>query len=231
MFKNKTFLAIIPARGGSKRLPNKNTANLYGKPLVAWTIEAAKKSKYLDEIILSTDSSKITEIGLKYKVNIPFVRPKKISGDKANSVDVLIHALNQIDKKYDYTVMLQPTSPLRNHHDIDKSIEYLNEKDANSIISVSKLSHPIEWVNKLPKDFSMKNFFSRKDKIKRSQDYEKSYIINGAIYIIRNKILISQKKLFLKERCYGYLMDQDKSIDIDNKLDLNIAEVLLKNGK
>jgi len=231
MFKNKTFLAIIPARGGSKRLPNKNTANLYGKPLVAWTIEAAKKSKYLDEIILSTDSSKITEIGLKYKVNIHFVRPKKISGDKANSVDVLIHALNQIDKKYDYTVMLQPTSPLRNHHDIDKSIEYLNEKDANSIISVSKLSHPIEWVNKLPKDFSMKNFFSRKDKIKRSQDYEKSYIINGAIYIIRNKILISQKKLFLKERCYGYLMDQDKSIDIDNKLDLNIAEVLLKNGK
>jgi len=232
VLKNKTFLAVIPARGGSKRIPNKNVIELNGKPLIAWTIEAAKKSKYIDEIILSTDSEKIAKIASKYRINIPFIRPTNLSSDKARSIDVLIHAVNSMkenNKNYDFTLMLQPTSPLRDNNHIDESIEYLFEKKANSIIGVTKLNHPIEWANKLPQDFSMKNFFDQNNIIKRSQDYDASYLVNGAIYIIKNSILLEEKKLFLNENCYAYEMDISKSIDIDTKQDLKMAEVLLKN--
>lgn len=231
MYNRTSFLGIIPARGGSKRLPRKNLLNLNGKPLIAWTIEAAKKSKYLDKIILSTDDDEISSVGLNYNIDVPFKRPKYLSGDNASTIDVIFHTLNYIksnNMKYDCIVLLQPTSPLRDEKEIDLSIEYFMNKNAHSIISVSKLKHPIEWAKKLPKDLSMTNFLYKN---KRSQDYEPHYLINGAIYIVRTIKFIKEKQIFFPSKCFAYKMSEHKSIDIDDEFDFNLANFFLKNVK
>ena len=230
MYRDKKFLAVIPARGGSKRLPKKNILDCAGKPLIAWTIDSAKKSKYIDEIILSTDCDEVTSIALKYDVNVPFKRPKFLSDDKATSSDVLIHAVKEMKKsklKFDYVLLLQPTSPLRDCYDIDNAIEFLFKKDANLVLGVSKLKHPIEWSNKIPQSFSMENFISEIGDIKRSQDYQPNYIINGAIYIIKVSTLLNTRQLMTKDKSFAFLMDHKKSIDIDDLDDFKMAEFFL----
>ena len=127
MYKNRKFLAIIPARGGSKGLPNKNIKNLCGKPLIAWSIEAGLKSKYIDEVMVSTDYKNIAYIAKKYGANVPFLRPSDLASDTATTFDTVIHTINFyrkiFKKKYDYIVLLEPTSPLRNDCDIDNMIK------------------------------------------------------------------------------------------------------------
>ena len=129
MFKNKTFLAIIPARGGSKRLPCKNVLDLKGKPLIAWSIEAGLKSKYIDEVMVTTDDDEIIEIAKTFKANVPFKRPNFLASDHATRSEVIRHTIEfyeqELNKKFDYVVFLQPTSPLRNAKHIDESIEYM----------------------------------------------------------------------------------------------------------
>ncbi len=230
MYKDKKFLAVIPARGSSKRLPRKNILDCAGKPLIAWTIEAANKSKYIDEIILSTDCDEVSSVALNYDVNIPFKRPKFLSDDTATSSDVLIHAVEEMKKskkEFDYVLLLQPTSPLRDNFDIDNAIEFLFQKDANLVLGVSKLKHPIQWSNTVPKSLSMENFISKIGDIKRSQDYEPNYIINGAIYIIRVSVLLRTKQLMIKEKSFAFMMDYKKSIDIDDLDDFEMAEFYL----
>jgi len=134
------YLAIIPARGGSKRLPNKNILNLSGKPLIAWSIEAALKSEYIDDIVVTSDSDKILEIARNYDV-ITIKRPYYLASDTANSIDVIKHVIENVDGKYDYLVLLQPTSPLRNEKHIDEAIELLDIKKADAIISVCEMEH------------------------------------------------------------------------------------------
>ena len=130
MINTNSILAIIPARSGSKGLPNKNTLNLLDKPLIAWTIEAAKKSKYLDRLILSTDCDKISKIAQKYNCEVPFLRPKNLSTDISKGNDVIMHAIKTIKKEYDIIVVLQPTSPLRTNDDIDLALEHMIKKKA-----------------------------------------------------------------------------------------------------
>lgn len=233
MFGSKTFLGIIPARGGSKRLPNKNILNLAGKPLISWTIEASLLSKYLDKIVVSSDSDKILEIASKYPIET-IKRPNELSTDTASTTEVAIHAIEHINKNFDYVVLLQPTSPLRTYKHIDEAIELLVKKNADAVISVTETEYPPLWSNTLPADLSMKNFLKEEIVNKRSQDLPVYYRLNGAIYICNAKKLLNERSFFIKENIYAYIMDKLSSIDIDDKSDFILAEALMlkkeKNG-
>jgi len=233
MYKNKTFLAIIPARGGSKRLPRKNILDLNGKPLIAWTIEAGFNSKYLDEIMVTTDDDEIMQISQKYGANVPFKRPKELSNDTALRQDVIEHTLEyykkNLKKEYDYVIFLQATSPLRDSNDIDNAIEYMFEKKSDAVVSVCEVEHPVHWTGKLPQDKDMSRFLSDVAIKSRSQDLEKYYRLNGAIYICDVKKFLENGCMFLKKNIYAYEMEQMKSIDIDTKSDFIYALSLINN--
>ena len=230
MYKDKTFLGIIPARGGSKRLPNKNILPLAGKPLIVWTIEAGLNSKYLDEIIVSSDSNKILEIASKYKVT-SVKRPDELATDEASTVDVVEHILENIQQKFDYIVLLQPTSPLRTTKHIDEAIEFLDKKNADAVISVCEADHSPLWCNTLPESLDISNFIPDEIKNKRSQDLPKFYRLNGAIYICKTKKFLEEKTFFLKKNVYAYIMDRKHSVDIDEEIDFRLAEILIKEIK
>jgi len=228
MYNQKKIIAIIPARGGSKRLPNKNILPLNGKPLIAWTIEAAQKSKYIDEIVVNSDSQEILNIAQTFSNIIALKRPSNLSSDSALSIDVVTHTLSHYQvNKYDYVVFLQPTSPFRDEEDIDNAIEYLFEKKADAVIGVT-ITHDMLWSNILPKSNSMDNFLPEQSINARSQDLKDFYRINGAIYINNIKRLVKENRFIFSNNIYGYKMDRFKAIDIDTKFDLLFAKTILK---
>ena len=233
MYKKKTFLAIIPARAGSKRLKNKNILTLNNKPLIGWTIEAGIKSRYIDELIVSTDSDKIVKISKKYGAKIPFLRPQNLAKDKSKTSDVVKHAINFYHKKFnkffDFILILQPTSPLRNNKDIDDAIKFMFNKKADAVISVCELNHPYIWSGKIPKNKKMNKFFEKSGFKNRSQDQTKSFRLNGAIYICNSSKFLKQNSVFLKKNIYAFEMPKEKSIDIDTKLDFYFAEIIFQN--
>ena len=226
---NKTFLAIIPARGGSKRLPRKNLLDLCGKPLIAWSIEAALKSKYISKVIVSSDDEEILNIAKEYKADF-IKRPDELASDTATTFDALKHTLENVGK-YDYVVLLQPTSPLRSEKHIDEAIELLEEKSADAIISVCETEHSPLWCNTLPQDSSMSTFLRDEVLNKRSQDLPKYYRLNGAIYICKTEKLLENKGFFIKENIYAYKMDKKNSVDIDEEIDFIIAREIKQSIK
>ncbi len=232
MYKNKSFLAIIPARAGSKRLPNKNILNLIDKPMISYSIEAGLNSKYIDEIVVSTDSKSIADISEQFGAKVPFIRPFELATDTATSFDVVKHTIefykNKLKKEFDYLILLQPTSPLRDEEDIDEAIEFMFEKSADSVISICEAEHSPLYMNILESDLSMKDFIPKEIENLRSQDFEKYYRINGAIYIVKVTKFLSEKTLFLKKNSFAFVMERKKSIDIDEEIDFKLAEVLLK---
>lgn len=225
MYNNKTFLAIIPARGGSKRLPNKNILDLKGKPLIAHTIEASLKSKYIDKVIVSSDNDNILNISKEFGADT-IKRPDILANDTSTTFDAIKHTIENTEK-YDYIILLQPTSPLRDENNINEAIELLEEKKADAIVSVCEMEHSPLWSNTIDDTLSMKNFLKDEVINKRGQDLEKYYRLNGAIYIIDRDKLLENKSFILKENIYAYIMDRENSIDIDEKIDFKIAEVLI----
>ncbi len=227
MYKNKTFLAIVPARGGSKRLPRKNVLDLAGKPLIAWSIEAGLKSKYIDKVIVTSDDDEILDIAKKFGSDI-IKRPDELASDTATSFDAIEHTI-QNTYKYDYVILLQPTSPLRNEKHIDKAIELLDSKEAAAVVSVCEMDHSPLWSNSLPEDGNMNSFLREEVKNSRSQDLEIYYRLNGAIYICKTDNLLQERSFFLKDRIFSFKMDRKLSIDIDEKIDFIMANLLLSN--
>jgi CMP-N,N'-diacetyllegionaminic acid synthase len=232
MHNGKTFLAIIPARGGSKRLPRKNILDLCGKPLIAWSIEACLNSKYLDKVVVSSDDDEILNISQTYGCDI-LKRPNELATDTSPNFEPLSHAINCFPN-FDYFLMIQPTSPLRQSWHIDEAIEYLFAKKADAIISVCEAEHSPLWSNSLPDDLNMSEFLPEIATGKRSQDLPKFYRLNGAIHMCDTNIFLDTKTFFLKDKAYAYIMDKKYSVDIDDELDFKFAEVLqnefLRNG-
>jgi len=226
MYENKTFLAIIPARGGSKRLPRKNILDLNGKPLIAWSILAGLKSQYIDKVIVTSDDDEILEISEKLGVTI-IKRPNELASDTASTFDTVKHVLENV-KDYDYVILLQPTSPLREEKHIDSAIDSLMQKQVDAIISVCEVDHSPLWSNTLPENGSLVNFLKKEVLNKRSQDIEKYYRISGAIYICKRENLLREKSFFLKENIISFKMDRKSSIDIDEKIDFELAQIYLK---
>ncbi len=224
MYQDKTFLAIIPARGGSKRLPRKNVLDLNGKPLIAHSIEAGLNSKYIDKVMVTSDDDEILSISKKYDI-ATIQRPDELAGDTATTYDAIQHAINN-SEKYDYIVLLQATSPLRDEKHIDEAIELLETKKADAVVSVCEMEHSPLWSNTLDSSLSMKGFLKDDILNKRSQDLEKHYRLNGAIYICETEKLLEEKSFFLADNIFSYVMDRKSSVDIDEEIDFKIAGLL-----
>ena len=229
MINGKKTLSIIPARGGSKRLPQKNILELAGKPLIGWTIDAAIASDNVDRVIVSTECPEVASIAMELGAEVPFYRPTSLAQDETTTIEVVLHLLQELAKVgefYDYVLLLQPTSPLRTTYDIDRACKQLmNSEHAESIISVCLAEHHPLWSNTLPLDKSLSSFLDQKIQNVRSQDLPDYYRLNGAIYLSETKTLIEQKTFYSKESCYAFVMSQDSSIDIDTAEDFNHAQL------
>lgn len=232
MYKNKTFLAIVPARGGSKGLPGKNIKELCGKPLIAWSIESGLKSKYLDEVIVTTDSKDIANIAKQYGASVPFLRPDVLASDTATSFDAIKHTIefykNEFAKEFDYIVLLEPTSPLREARDINIAIEQLFNSNADSIVGICKTEdqNPAFLVFKNEKDF-ISGYENHDMKVLRRQDIKDVYFFEGTIYISKTDVLLN-KKTFYHENTIGYVVPKYKSLEIDDIDDFIMVEAIMK---
>ena len=228
MFNDKKIIAIIPARGGSKGIPRKNLKLLAGKPLISYTIKAAMQSRYLDRIIVSTDSSEIAVVSKEYGAEV-LKRPGQLATDKANVIDVVLQVFKALTKeRYEVQaiVLLQPTSPLRTAKDIDKAVEMFLENKAEFLVSVYQLEVPPHWTFSLQEGYLKPIFGWHYFKL-RKQDVPKVYMPNGAIYISKPET-IKKRHGFYSEKTLPYIMPREKSIDIDEEIDLKFAEFLLK---
>jgi CMP-N,N'-diacetyllegionaminic acid synthase len=215
------ILAVIPARGGSRRIKKKNIKNFLGKPLIYWTISIAKSCSSLNKVIVSTDSVEIAKTALKYGCEVPFMRPKNLAKDNTPGILPAIHA-SMIFPEYDWVMLLQPTSPLRSKSDILEVIKIAKKYKNKSIISVSKsLSHP-EWIFTIDKKKLMKPIIKKKIN-HQSQNLQNFYTINGSIYLIKSDVL-KKSKSFIQKDTIPYIMPISRSIDIDNQLDWIMAE-------
>lgn len=228
--KNDRCLAVIPARGGSKGVPKKNIRLLNGKPLIAYTIEAALESGIFDNVIVSTDSEDIADISRKYGATVPFIRPDNLSGDLVSSDDVILHAIEyyeQLGDNYKYVCKLQPTSPLRTSKHIQEAYDILKQQNSNYVVSVCECEHSPQWSGTIDEDMRLDNFI--KDDFKRAcrQQIEKYYRLNGAIYFGNIK-QFKADKTFLGNNSLAYIMSTEESVDIDNELDFKIAEIIMK---
>ncbi len=225
MINGKTILAIIPARGGSKGIPRKNIKILAGKPLIAWTIEEAKKSKYIDRLILSSEDEEIIKVAKKWGCEVPFVRPKELAKDDTPGIEPVIHAIKTLPESYDYVCLLQPTSPLRKVEHIDAAIELIIKMNAESLVSLKKVKENPYWMFEIDNNSFLNKFINEDIPIRR-QDLKELYVLNGAIYISVTNFLL-KNKTFITDKTIAFKMDEFNSVDIDEIVDFYLAEFYL----
>jgi N-acylneuraminate cytidylyltransferase/CMP-N,N'-diacetyllegionaminic acid synthase len=229
-FQKSSCLAIIPARGGSKGIPRKNILSLLGKPLIAYTIEAARKACLIGRVLVSTDDPEIAAVATQFGAEVPFLRPPELARDETPTLPVLQHLLSQLKTTENYEpeiiVLLQPTSPLRRVGDIDKAVTLLQQTSADSVVSLCVAEHSPYWMNRLESDRVLP-FLENVPEYARRQDLPPVYRINGAVYATRRRILMEQNRL-LGEDTRGIVMDAESSVDVDTPLDLKIAMLILQ---
>lgn len=234
MKQTDIIVVIIPARGGSKRLPGKNIKLLNGQPMIAYAIKAAKKSKIKQRVIVSTDDRKIANLAKKYGAEVPFIRPVKLATNKAKSVDVLKHAVKFIEAenrgKIDIIVLIQPTSPLVLPEDINQAIETLNTTHTNCCVTVTKMTQRPEWAYTV-KNRRAKPYLLTCKSQTRGQDLPGLYYLNGAIYAIRRRTLMEDSLIIDNNSLSAVIMPRERSVDIDELFDFNLAEIILKNNQ
>lgn len=223
------IIALIPARSGSKGIKHKNIVHLNEKPLIYYTINEALKSSKITDVIVSTDDYEIAEISEKLGAKVPFLRPKTLASDISKTIDTVVYTIEEMKKlgqEYDYVVLLQPTQPLRQSFHIDEAIDLIIQKNEESLLSVSKVKeHPI-LMRTLDKNGYLNNLLNENSTIRR-QDFPDFYKVNGAIYI--NKINENlNNNTSLNDNKLAYIMDSKYDIDIDDYMDLYIAEKMIK---
>lgn len=231
MYKNKSLIGFVPARGGSKEIPGKNIISLAGKPLIQYTIETALRSKYLDTVVISTDSNEIAQIAEQCGARAPFLRPPELSSDTAKTIDAVLHTINTLasrNEQYDALVLLQPTQPFRNHQHVDEAIEHFFDSGMQSLASVCRVKeHPV-----LMRTINSQNQLSpicKSNSTIRRQEFEAVYKVNGAIYINAIDPQLNEQTS-LNDNVIPYIMERDASVDIDTFDDLQFAEELIKSA-
>ena len=225
------ILGLITARGGSKTIPGKNIKMLAGRPMIAWTIEAARGASSLDRVVVSTDDEAITQVCRRWGADVPFLRPAELAGDASPHVDVLLHALAWLaehqDYRPDYLLLLQPTSPLRTSLDIDRAAAQAQALDADAVIGVTEApSHPY-LVKRMDEAGRLCEFVPTPNGYLRRQDLPSAWAVNGAIYLVKTEILL-EKKTWYTDRTFAYVMPEERSLDVDTPFDFHLAELVLE---
>lgn len=229
MFDGKKILAIIPARGGSKGLPRKNLLPLSGKPLIAWSIEQALASEYIDRVIVSTDDKEIANVSVEYGADVPFIRPAELATDSASSADVVIHALNFFEGKgehYDYIALLEPTSPLRKDGDIDRGIiKLIGSPQADSLVSLGEihLEHPM-IVKKVRDGLLLP--YADLPAIYQRQMADEAYFPYGVLYLTKIYSFYESKAFYTKKTIPLFL-DRWQNYEVDDSLDMLVIESVM----
>lgn len=225
MIEGKRVLGIIPARGGSKGVSRKNIRHLAGKPLIAWTIEEALKSRFIDRLILSSDDEEIIKIAKEWGCEAPFVRPAELSKDDTPGITPVLHAIEELPG-FDYVVLLQPTSPLRIVDDIDGCIEKCLRSSANVSVSVTEVDQTPYWMYFIGQSGEMTPVLQKDQLFTRRQQLPIAYTLNGAVYAAEIESL-KKSNSFLVPSTMAYIMPKERSIDIDTEFDLVMAEQLI----
>lgn len=225
MIGGQSVLGVIPARGGSKRLPRKNLRPLGGKPLIAWTIEAARGSRYLDRVVLSSDDAEIIRVARQWNCEAPFVRPAELASDEAAGVGPVLHALEMLPD-YALVALLQPTSPLRTAADLDACIEACVERGAPACVSVRAADQNPYWMFTLDAGRKLKPLMGGKLP-ERSQDLPPVYLLNGAVYVARTGWLREHRN-FISPQTIAHVMPAERSADIDEARDFEYVESLIR---
>ena len=229
MYNNKKILCIIPARGGSKRLPGKNSKPLLGKPLIGYAIAAAKESKYVDTVVVSTDDEAIAAVARNCGAEVPFMRPAELATDTARTIPVLQHAVSYYESKgevFDLIVLIQPTSPGVLAEDVDAAIEKLLQSGANSCVSICEITDRPELMYRLADDGHITPYVGGSEA--RSQDMPPLYRLNGAVYVTPRDTLMKENKIYDDQNGTAILMPRERSTDIDTPLDFALAETLMR---
>lgn len=228
--KQLRVLGIIIARGGSKGLPRKNIRLLAGKPLIAYTIEAAQKARRLDRCVLSTEDEEIAEVARQWGAEVPFMRPPELARDDTLAFPVLRHAMRWLEEREgyipDYVLCLQPTTPLRTAEDIDKSIEIAIEKDADAVVGYARAKQHPHWMKRITEDGRLVEFLPMERAYLRRQGVPELYHVSGSIYLAKRSLLLA-KDSFYTDKTYAYVVPQERAIDIDTIWDLRLAELML----
>jgi CMP-N-acetylneuraminic acid synthetase len=232
MIQGRSVVAIIPARGGSKGLPGKNLRTVGGRPLIAWTIDKALKSKYLDLVLVSTDSEEIAAAARRIGADVPFIRPAELATDTAVVYDVIRHALTFVRdrdrREFDYTVLLEPTSPLREDDDVDRMLDALvaRESDFDAIVSVGEIREHPSIVKRFV-DCRIEPFCPELVLTPRRQDYESAYFPFGVAYIAKTPKLLGANTFYLP-RCLGHVIKRYQNYEIDDAYDCLCVEAVMK---
>ena len=224
-------VGLITARGGSKGIPRKNVRMLAGKPLIAWTIEAARAASRVDRLSVSTDSLEIADVAIQYGAEVPFMRPPELALDNSSHLDVALHALqwieNNQDEQIDYLVTLQPTSPLRIASDIEGAMELASKSDTDAVIGVCEAeSHPY-LMHQLASNGVLTPFVASDIKYLRRQDLPLAYRINGAVYV-HDAQRLKASRVWFPSNVVGYVMPNERSLDVDTEWDLKLVDFLLR---
>ena len=228
MFDGKRILALIPARGGSKGIKGKNIIPVAGKPLIAWTVEASLKSRYIDDTVITTDSRDIAEVAERFGAEVPFMRPSELADDKAKTVDAVIHALDTLrnaGRVYDVLILLQPTSPARTSDDIDGAIHVFFAKCERGLASVSPVEDSPLLIRSVNSDGEMTPLLDVNSTCRR-QDMPEYFRVNGSIYI--NRVADINPFTSFNDNPTAYIMSREHSVDIDELKDIIIAEYFMK---
>ncbi|HZS37723.1 MAG TPA: acylneuraminate cytidylyltransferase family protein [Polyangia bacterium] len=226
-----SLLALIPARGGSKGVRGKNVALVAGRPLIAWTVEAARAARHVERVVVTTDSPEIAEAARAAGAEVPFLRPDELARDDTPGIAPALHATRWLDEHEAYrpelVCYLQPTSPLRRAEHIDAAVELLREKAADAAVSVTPVEHHPYWTKRLAPDGRLSDFLTPDPPITRRQDLPPLYALNGALYLVRRAVLLADETLF-PPNTVGYVMTPRDSLDVDTPFDLELADLLLR---
>ncbi len=228
-------LFVITARGGSKGVPKKNIRILGGMPLIAYKIIAAKKCRYENRIIVSTDDRDIAEVAKNYGAEVPFIRPAKLATDLASSADVVLHSINWVSEnsqeKYDYVCLLEPSSPFASYKDLNEALRLIEENDADTLLGVREVDVTTNFIHPLDNNGKLSEFYYAIKELKsiRRQDQKKEYTMNGCMYIAKWDYFL-KNKLFHSENSIPYIMPEESSIEIDTILDYEIACRIVEKG-
>lgn len=224
MISTNSILGVVIARGGSKQVPHKNLRELGGKPLLAWTLEAADQSIYLDRTVVSSEDAEIRRVAKEWGGDVPFARPEELAADDTPSVVPVLHALTQLPG-YDYVVLLQPTSPFRTSEDIDACIERCAAGGAPSCVSVTPTTEHPHWVYRITERGTLRPLLEVEDRAKPRQQLPQLFVLNGAVSVARTAWL-ERTTTFLGEETLAQPMPWERGLDIDTEIDFLVAEAL-----